>query len=46
MSLAPFLVLVLNSGSSSLKFSVHDAGIRTPLLSGLVPRVIESEKSL
>ena len=28
------LVLVLNSGSSSLKFAVHDTSGRIPLLSG------------
>jgi acetate kinase len=39
VSLAPFLILVLNSGSSSLKFAVHDAGLRTPLLSGLAERL-------
>jgi acetate kinase len=33
------LVLVLNSGSSSLKFAVHDTGARTPLLSGLAERL-------
>ncbi len=33
------LVLVLNSGSSSLKFAVHDTGAREPLLSGLAERL-------
>jgi acetate kinase len=33
------LVLVLNSGSSSLKFAVHDTGARIPLLSGLAERL-------
>ena len=33
------LVLVINSGSSSLKFAVHDTGTRTPLLSGLAERL-------
>ena len=33
------LVLVLNSGSSSLKFAVHDTGSRTPLMSGLAERL-------
>jgi acetate kinase len=33
------LVLVLNSGSSSLKFAVHDASARIPLLSGLAERL-------
>jgi acetate kinase len=35
----PSLVLVLNSGSSSLKFAIHDTGSRTPLLSGLAERL-------
>jgi acetate kinase len=35
----PCLILVLNSGSSSLKFAVHDTGSRTPLLSGLAERL-------
>jgi acetate kinase len=35
----PCLILVLNSGSSSLKFAVHDTGTRTPLLSGLAERL-------
>lgn len=39
MSPAPFLILVLNSGSSSLKFAVHDIGMRAPLLSGLAERI-------
>jgi acetate kinase len=39
VSLAPFLILVLNSGSSSLKFAVYDAGMRAPLLSGLAERL-------
>jgi acetate kinase len=33
------LILVLNSGSSSLKFAVHDTKTRTPLLSGLAERL-------
>ena len=33
------LILVLNSGSSSLKFAVHETGVRTPLLSGLAERL-------
>jgi acetate kinase len=33
------LILVLNSGSSSLKFAVHDTGSRTPLMSGLAERL-------
>ena len=36
---APFLILVLNSGSSSLKFAVHDIDMRAPLLSGLAERL-------
>jgi acetate kinase len=32
-------MLVLNSGSSSLKFAVHDTGSRTPLMSGLAERL-------
>jgi acetate kinase len=39
MSSAPFLILVLNSGSSSLKFAVHNERVRTPLLSGLADRL-------
>ncbi len=39
MSPAPFLILVLNSGSSSLKFAVHDVDMRAPLLSGLAERL-------
>jgi acetate kinase len=33
------LILVLNSGSSSLKFAIHDPGARIPLLSGLAERL-------
>jgi len=33
------LILVLNSGSSSLKFAVQDVAKRTPLLSGLAERL-------
>ena len=33
------LVLVLNSGSSSLKFAVHDTAARIPMLSGLAERL-------
>jgi len=33
------LILVLNSGSSSLKFAVQDIAQRTPLLSGLAERL-------
>ncbi|MDR3539230.1 MAG: acetate kinase [Acetobacteraceae bacterium] len=33
------LILVLNSGSSSLKFAVHDTGTPIPLLSGLAERL-------
>ena len=33
------LILVLNSGSSSLKFAVQSTGQRTPLLSGLAERL-------
>jgi acetate kinase len=32
------LILVLNSGSSSLKFAIHDTVSRWPLLSGLAER--------
>ncbi len=39
MSSHPCLILVLNSGSSSLKFAVHETGRRTPLLSGLAERL-------
>lgn len=39
VSTDPRLILVLNSGSSSLKFAVHDTGSRTPLLSGLAERL-------
>lgn len=39
MTTDPCLILVLNSGSSSLKFAVHDMGSRTPLLSGLAERL-------
>ena len=39
MSTDPCLILVLNSGSSSLKFAVHDTGSRTSLLSGLAERL-------
>ncbi|CAH2603281.1 propionate kinase [Rhodovastum atsumiense] len=39
MSTDPCLILVLNSGSSSLKFAVHDTGMRTPLISGLAERL-------
>src|ERR1700761_5496316 len=35
----PCLILVLNSGSSSLKFAVHDTGDRHPPLSGLAERL-------
>jgi len=35
----PRLVLVLNSGSSSLKFAVHDTEHPTPLLSGIAERL-------
>jgi acetate kinase len=33
------LILVLNSGSSSLKFAVQDPSTRAPLLSGVVDRI-------
>jgi acetate kinase len=39
VSTDPCLILVLNSGSSSLKFAVHDTGSRTPKLSGLAERL-------
>jgi acetate kinase len=39
VSADPCLILVLNSGSSSLKFAVHDTGTRAPLLSGLAERL-------
>jgi acetate kinase len=39
MSPAPFLILVLNSGSSSLKFAVHDIDMPAPLISGLAERI-------
>jgi len=39
MSSETCLILVLNCGSSSLKFAVHDTGMRTPLLSGLAERL-------
>jgi acetate kinase len=41
MSANPCLILVLNSGSSSLKFAVQDTASRTPLLSGLAERLGE-----
>src|SRR5271166_6251537 len=39
VSTDPCLILVLNSGSSSLKFAVYDTGSRTSLLSGLAERL-------
>ncbi len=39
MSTDPCLILVLNSGSSSLKFAIHTANSRAPLLSGLAERL-------
>jgi acetate kinase len=39
MSTNPSLILVLNSGSSSLKFAIHDTMSRAPLLSGLAERL-------
>ncbi len=39
VSTDPRLVLVLNSGSSSLKFAVHDTEHPVPLLSGLAERL-------
>ncbi|KAA5613724.1 acetate/propionate family kinase [Rhodovastum atsumiense] len=39
MSTETSLILVLNSGSSSLKFAVHETGARTALLSGLAERL-------
>jgi acetate kinase len=39
VSTDPCIVLVLNSGSSSLKFAVHDTASRTLLLSGLAERL-------
>ena len=40
------LVLVLNSGSSSLKFAVHQTGMRTPKLSGLAERLGAARPSI
>ena len=39
MSSDASLILVLNSGSSSLKFAVHDTGTRAPVLAGLAERL-------
>ena len=46
MSADNTLILVLNSGSSSLKFAVQDTGQRTPLLSGLAERLGNTEPSI
>ena len=42
----PSLILVLNSGSSSLKFAVHETGRRTPMLSGLAERLGDDNASI
>jgi acetate kinase len=39
MSADARLILVLNNGSSSLKFAIHDTESRSPLLSGLAERL-------
>lgn len=40
------LILVLNSGSSSLKFAVQDTAQRTPLLSGLAERLGNTQPTI
>ena len=40
------LILVLNCGSSSVKFAVQDTGQRVPLLSGLAERLGNTEPTI
>ncbi|CAH2603072.1 Acetate kinase [Rhodovastum atsumiense] len=46
MSRGPGLVLVLNCGSSSLKFALHEIGVRAPSLSGLAERLGEDHATI
>ena len=46
MTEASPLILVLNSGSSSLKFAVHETGTRRAKLSGLAERLGQAEPAI
>ena len=46
MSTSSPLILVINSGSSSLKFAIYPVGERQPLASGLAERLGQNDASI